>query len=106
MTKLTGDELKNNQFVLPHYEAIVWINNGKREIISRFKLKLPSGRYDYPDSYFIKKNSNRYFRKHFGFTYAGLYNNKLFKNGTLKRFVLITVNDYKKLMLFKLKFDL
>lgn len=99
-------DLKDNQFLLEHSKACVWINRGKLEIISRFKLKLPSGFYDYPDYYFTKKNPNRYFRKHFGFTYSGMYKHRLITKGVLGAHVLITVNDPKKFFLFKLKLDL
>ncbi len=102
MKKHIGD-LKENQFYLNHIIFDEWIHRGMDEIICRFNLKVPSGYPNYTYYYFVKKNSNRYFRKHLGFTYNRLrYYRHLCNNFS----GLITVVDYKKLMLFKLKYDL
>lgn len=84
---------------IPDLEFSKWIRSAQIEIIQRFDLKLPEGKPDYPSYYFTKKNTNRYFKKHLGFTYG--------RNiGTLKRYCTILVHDYKKLMLFRIKHGL
>jgi len=76
-----------------------WVTLGMEEIIERFNLKLPDGFPNYPYYYFTKKNSNRYFKKHLGFVYGR--NIK-----TPYRYGAVYVTNYKKLMLFRLKYDL
>jgi hypothetical protein len=105
MMKPNGNDLKDNQFLIKHDVGVKWIKYGKLEIISRLNLKLKSGLPNYPDYYFIKKNSNRYFKKHLGFTYSGNYN-PIKVNNIIYSHMLITINDYKKLMVFRLKYDL
>ena len=76
-----------------------WIRLGQNEIIEKFDLKLPSGLPNYPSYYFTKKNPNRYFKKHLGFTYC-------YNMGDPKRKGTINITDHKKLMVFRLKYDL
>lgn len=85
------------QFLIHDNELSKWIRIGCIDLIERFNLKLQPGLPDYPYYYFVKKNTNRYFRKHLGFTYC--YNVK-----SPSRFGTITVTDARKLMLFKLKY--
>ena len=92
--KLVGETIN-----IPDLEFFKWIRLAEIEIIQRFKLKLPEGKPNYPSYYFTKKNTNRYFKKHLGFTY-GRNIPKLKLHGA------IFVHDYKKLMLFRIKHGL
>lgn len=86
-----------SQFDLPYSVLSKWVELAKKDIIEKFNLKLYPGTPNYSSYYFIKKNTNRYFKKHLGFTYC--YNVK-----SPSRFGTITVIDARKLMLFKLKY--
>lgn len=72
-----------------------WIDNGMKEIINRFNLKLPENR-THMSYCFVKKNTNRYFKKHLGFSY------KTILDGSTE----ITITDYKKLTMFRIKYGL
>lgn len=81
---------------------------GALEILSRFQLpyhpKYGKNISVYLSCYtrFFKKNTNRYFRKHLGFTYQ--YWNQLdFKHGFG---VKVKINDPQKFFVFLLKYDL
>lgn len=90
---------KTSQFDLPYSILSKWIELAKKDIIEKFNLKLYPGTPNYSSYYFIKKNTNRYFKKHLGFTYCNNFKS-LSKLGT------ITVINAKKLMLFRLKYSL
>jgi hypothetical protein len=90
--------MESDEIMLDQSIFSKWIKHGMAEIIKRFDLQLPSGMPDYPHYYFMKKNPNRYFKKHLGFTYSYISNSE--RKGT------ITVNDHKKLMVFRLKYDI
>ena len=82
-----------------------WIKCAQREVIERFNLKSPSG-YPKRDSYcFVKKNSNRYFRKHLGFTFDDNIKKRQL-DLTEKPYTSFHINDPKKFMLFRLKYGL
>ena len=68
-----------------------WVRFAEQEIIKRFDLKLSKGYPNYSGYYFIKKNSNRYFKKHLGFIVDSS---------------IIKIVDHKKLMVFILKYGL
>jgi len=74
-----------------------WVRSGEKEVIERFNLKPPEGYPNYPSYCFVKKNSNRYFRKHLGFTHHWI---------RCSSFIKIVINDPKKLMVFRLKYGL
>jgi hypothetical protein len=74
-----------------------FIRLAQSEVIERFNLKPPAGYPNYPNYCFVKKNSNRYFRKHLGFTFNS--NIKIFKP-----YITIRILDHKKLMVFRLKY--
>lgn len=84
------------QFNLPENQFYKFVYIAQKEIIQKLNLKLQPGVPNYPGYFFIKKNSNRYFRKHLGFTISRNKKSPL-RLGT------IFVHDYKKLMLFRLK---
>jgi hypothetical protein len=84
---------------IPFTEFYRIVGIAEKEIIQRLKLKRDPRLPDYPGYYFVKKNSNRYFRKHLGFTHIRNATNVL-GSGT------IIIHDYKKLMLFFLKYNL
>jgi hypothetical protein len=71
------------------------IQKGALDVIERFNLKTING-YNTWDC-FKKKNSNRYFRKHLGFTYHSI----IINNHKYKRF--FRIYDKHKYMLFALK---
>jgi hypothetical protein len=77
-----------------------WITHAQNEVIQRFNLKPPEGYPNYPSYCFVKKNTNRYFRKHLGFTFC--YN--FYKENHDRS--IITILDRKKLMIFRLKYGL
>ena len=87
---------KTSQFDLPDNILSKWIELAKRDIIEKFNLKLYPGTPNYSSYYFIKKNTNRYFKKHLGFTYCYCSPNHI-------RSGVINVIDIKKLMVFRLK---
>ena len=73
------------------------IQSGMIEVVERFNLiKDPNKSIRYC---FVKKNSNRYFRKHLGFTYCHCWHRND-NNGS------ITINDFKKFSLFALKYEI
>lgn len=73
------------------------IQSGMIEIVQRFELKRdPNKGITYC---FVKKNTNRYFRKHLGFTYGYCWDRND-NNGS------ITINDFKKFSLFVLKYGI
>ena len=74
-----------------------WVRLAEKEIIEKFNLKPPEGYPNYPSYCFVKKNSNRYFRKHLGFTHHGVRNTAIIK---------IVITDPKKLMVFRLKYGI
>lgn len=74
-----------------------WVNCAEKEVIERFNLKPPEGYPNYPSYCFVKKNSNRYFRKHLGFTHQWIRNIAVIK---------IIITDPKKLMVFRLKYGI
>lgn len=89
--------MESNCIELPFNDFCNFIRIAQKEVIQRLNLKLQPGYPDYPGYYFVKKNSNRYFRKHLGFMTTRskrLYYGK------------IIVNDYKKLLLFRLKYNI
>jgi hypothetical protein len=89
-----------SSYLITRREDNIFINIAMRHIINKFKLK-PDEKYirrfkNIPLSYFfVKKNTNRYFKKHLGFTYTYV------PDGTL-----IKVVDNKKFMLFKLQYEI
>lgn len=80
-------------------EFLKWAKCAQNEVIERFNLKPPAGYPNYPSYCFVKKNSNRYFRKHLGFV-LNAKTNKLITN------YVIIINDFKKTMVFRLKYGL
>ena len=90
--------MNETEFELPYDIAAKWINFGVTEIIFRFDLKPPKGYPNYPYYCFVKKNNNRYFRKHLGFSFSRNKVNFL----TTK----IKIIDPKKLMVFRLKYGI
>ena len=92
--------MESEKLYLEWSEFKKWIKFGQDEIIQRFNLKPPEGYPNYPSYCFVKKNNNRYFRKHLGFTFQ--YNVKK-ENPNL---TIITIIDRKKLMIFRLKYGL
>jgi hypothetical protein len=89
-----------SDYFIPWREDTKFINNAMRHIINKFKLKPAlkfAIRFDIVplNYYFVKKNTNRYFKKHLGFTYTYV------PDGTL-----IKVVDNKKFMLFKLQYEI
>jgi hypothetical protein len=90
--------MNETEFELPYDIAAKWINFGVEEIISRFNLKPPEGYPNYPYYCFVKKNNNRYFRKHLGFSFGRIKGN--FKCTKIK------ITNPKKLMVFRLKYDI
>ena len=89
--------MDSNEILLDWNESCTFIRSAQAEVIERFNLKPPEGYPDYPNYCFVKKNSNRYFRKHLGFTF-----NSNIKN--FRPYVTIRILDHKKLMVFKLKY--
>ena len=89
-----------SDYFITRREDSIFINIAMRHIINKFKLK-PDEKYirrfkNIPLSYFfVKKNTNRYFKKHLGFTYTYVPDG-----------VMIKVVDHKKLMLFKLQYEI
>jgi hypothetical protein len=92
--------MESDEIHLQWPEFNKWINHAQAEVIQRFNLKPPEGYPNYPSYCFVKKNTNRYFRKHLGFTFC--YN---FKQRN-PDYSIITILDRKKLMVFRLKYGL
>jgi len=91
----------SDELYLDWHDASKWIKSGMTEVIQRFGLKPPKGYPDYPSYCFVKKNTNRYFRKHLGFTYNDTFRKTIFMGCTT-----IKILDPKKLMVFRLKYGL
>jgi hypothetical protein len=87
----------SDEIYLEWFLSSKWIRSAEKEIIERFNLKPPEGYPNYPSYCFVKKNSNRYFRKHLGFT---------FQWDTPLGVTRITILDPKKLFLFRLKYGI
>jgi hypothetical protein len=94
--------MNETEFDLPWDVAQKWINFGIEEIIFRFNLKPPAGYPNYPYYCFVKKNNNRYFRKHLGFSFS---KNKE-KNFVFVTSIKIKIIDPEKLMIFRLKYGI
>jgi hypothetical protein len=78
------------------------IKSAALDIINRFNLKMLKPHYMW--SCFKKKNSNRYFKKHLGFTYHSTIKYDVIdgrKNYKFKKF--FKIYDDRKFMLFILK---
>jgi hypothetical protein len=95
---------------VPYPDCCAWLDFGMYEIIKRFNLEPRCNKKQFeffsrrgvkiPDSYcFTKKNTNRYFKKHLGFTYQWITLDM--NNG-----VRLSVIDRNKFLIFKLKYDL
>lgn len=86
-----------SSYLVSRLEDTNFLYTAMRHIINKFKLNPPEHLLIYrsiPLSYyFVKRNTNRYFRKHLGFTYTYV------KDGTM-----VTITDHKKHMLFKLQY--
>jgi hypothetical protein len=93
-----------NEIHLPYGVDTKWIKLAQQEVIQRFNLKPPEGYPNYPSYCFVKKNSNRYFRKHLGFTVN--LNLRKGVDGKFPAYTTINVVDPKKLMIFRLKYGL
>jgi hypothetical protein len=97
--------LEKDEYIISYSDLVLWTKRGMRDMIERFNIKKPEGIYGNFDTYYFKKrNPNRYFKKHLGFTYHSL-------SGKVKDYPLIKVDvikvyDYNKLFLFKLKHGL
>jgi hypothetical protein len=86
-------------------ETTSLIHHGMTEILSRFELPVHPeyGKSKFAESSrFFKKNSNRYFRKHLGFTFR--YDCRKLNAYTFG--VAIKINDIKKFLVFCLKYEI
>lgn len=99
------------EFVIDYNTYFKWIRLGMNDVINRFNLKprppkdWKGNLNDVPNSYyFTKRNTNRYFRKHLGFTYK-IFDPEDYNINYLKK-AMIKVYDEKKLFVFKLKYGL
>jgi hypothetical protein len=99
--------MESDEIRLSFQDSTKWAHCAEREVIQRFNLKPPKGYPNYPSYCFVKKNSNRYFRKHLGFT-LDLNLRKKNDDGdrVYRGYTSVHVNDYKKLMVFMLKYGL
>lgn len=99
--------LEKDEYYIPFHDLQKWVKHGMRDMIERFNIKPPEGIYATIDYYFFtKRNPNRYFKKHLGFTYNGKAVRTTIDNKTKLRISTIKVYDYNKLFLFKLKHGL
>lgn len=89
--------MNSDEILLDWNESCTFIRLAQSEVIQRFNLKPPMGYPNYPNYCFVKKNSNRYFRKHLGFTFNS--NIRIFKP-----YITIRIVNHKKLMVFRLKY--
>lgn len=92
--------MESDEIHLQWPEFNKWIKFGQDEVIQRFNLKPPEGYPNYPNYCFVKKNTNRYFRKHLGFTFCYSFKQ------SFPDYSIITILDRKKLMVFRLKYGL
>ena len=85
-------------------ETTCLVQHGMKEILSRFELPVHPEyvKGSYESTRFFKKNSNRYFRKHLGFTFR--YN--CYKLSAYTFGVAIKINDIKKFLVFCLKYEI
>lgn len=96
--------MESEKLYLEWIEFHKWVKYAEAEVIQRFNLKPPEGYPNYPNYCFVKKNTNRYFRKHLGFTInMNLY---ITKDIIPIRLYTIVINDRKKLMIFRLKYEI
>ena len=93
--------MESNEIHIPHALLFRWIAYAELEIVERFNLKLPEGCPNHLSYCFKKKNTNRYFKKHLGFTFT--YN---LGKGKVFDYAIIYVKDYRKLMLFRIKYGI
>jgi hypothetical protein len=95
--------MESDEIHIPHALCFRWIKYAEHEIVERFNLSPPDKtKTKYHTSYcFSKKNTNRYFRKHLGFTFT--YN---LGKGKVFDYAIIYVKDYRKLMLFRIKYGI
>lgn len=99
--------LEKDEYYIPFGDLQKWIKHGMRDMIERFNIKPPEGIYANFDCYYFKKrNPNRYFKKHLGFTYNGKAIRNTSDNKSKLKISTIKVHDYNKLFLFKLKHGL
>jgi hypothetical protein len=85
-------------------ETTCLVQHGMKEILSRFELPVHPeySKGSFESTRFYKKNSNRYFRKHLGFTFR--YHND--KNWKYTFGVSIKITDLKKFLVFCLKYEI
>lgn len=99
--------LEKDEYYIPFSELQKWVKHGMRDMIERFNIKPPEGIYAKFDCYyFTKRNPNRYFKKHLGFTYHGSAVRYTSDKKSKLKITIIKVYDYNKLFLFKLKHGL
>lgn len=98
--------MESDEIRLSFQDSSKWTLYAEREVIQRFNLKPPEGYPNYPSYCFVKKNSNRYFKKHLGFTLDHNLRKKV--NGEKKYvgYTTVHINNHKKLMVFLLKYGL
>lgn len=99
--------LEKDEHYIPFGDLQKWVKHGMRDMIERFNIKPPEGIYATIDCYYFKKrNPNRYFKKHLGFTYNGNAVRSTIDNKSKIKISTIKVYDYNKLFLFRLKHGL
>jgi hypothetical protein len=97
--------MESNVLIISWDISSKWIKCAQQEVIQRFNLKPPEGYPNYPSYCFVKKNSNRYFRKHLGFSINDNIKKKD-KDNKSYPYTTFNINDLKKFMIFRLKYGL